>query len=106
MTRPRSPGASRPASKRSPRTAGREAVLPDPADRAYHHGDLKRALLDAALKILREEGLEELTLRATARATGVSQTAPYRHFSDRTALLAGVAEDGFRRLRSRMQRAT
>ena len=41
------------------------------ADRAYYHGDLTRALMDAALKILREEGLEVLTLRATARATSI-----------------------------------
>src|SRR5688572_2247793 len=73
--------------------------------RAYHHGDLRRALLDAALTILRTEGLDALTLRAAARAAGVSQTAPYRHFDDRTALLAGVAEDGFVRLRERLQRA-
>jgi AcrR family transcriptional regulator len=107
MTRSRSPSRSRPASRGSSRSAV-EPGLPgggDPADRAYHHGDLRRALLEAGLKILREEGLEALTLRATARATGVSQTAPYRHFADRTALLAGVAEDGFRRLRLRMQQA-
>ena len=70
--------------------------------RAYHHGDLRRALIDAGLEILRTEGLDALTLRATARAAGVSQTAPYRHFADRTALLAGVAEDGYHRLRTRL----
>ncbi|HKG93971.1 MAG TPA: TetR/AcrR family transcriptional regulator [Gemmatimonadaceae bacterium] len=73
--------------------------------RPYHHGDLRRALVDAALALLREHGLEALTLRAVARAAGVSQTAPYRHFADRAALLAGVAEDGFRRLYTRMLRA-
>ena len=55
--------------------------------------------------MLRESGLEALTLRGVARAAGVSQTAPYRHFADRAALLAGVAEDGFRRLHARMVRA-
>jgi AcrR family transcriptional regulator len=70
--------------------------------RSYHHGDLRRALIDGALGILRVDGLDALTLRAAARAAGVSQTAPYRHFADRTELLAGVAEDGFRRLRNRM----
>ena len=76
-----------------------------PAARPYHHGDLRRALLDAALAILRERGPDALTLRGVARAAGVSQTAPYRHFADRAALVAGVAEDGFRRLLARMRQA-
>ena len=68
----------------------------------YHHGDLRRALVDAALPLLRKGGAEALTLRAVARAAGVSQSAPYRHFADRAALVAAVAEDGFRRLRERL----
>src|SRR5215207_7187425 len=68
----------------------------------YHHGDLRRALVDAALPLLRSGGAEALTLRAVAREAGVSQTAPYRHFTDRAALVAAVAEDGFRRLRGRL----
>jgi AcrR family transcriptional regulator len=88
------------------RPAGSTPRSPGPGSRrAYHHGDLRRALLDAALAILRSHGLDALTLRATARAAGVSQTAPYRHFEDRTALLAGVAEDGYLRLRVRLQQA-
>ncbi|HJU91281.1 MAG TPA: helix-turn-helix domain-containing protein, partial [Gemmatimonadaceae bacterium] len=55
--------------------------------RTYHHGDLRQALLDAALEILRTKGVEALTLRAVARAAGVSQTAPYRHFADRRSLV-------------------
>ena len=74
-------------------------------ERPYHHGNLRRALLDASLALLRERGPEALTLRAVARAAGVSQTAPYRHFADRTALVAGVAEDGFRRLHDRLRLA-
>jgi AcrR family transcriptional regulator len=74
-------------------------------ERSYHHGDLRRALIDAALDLLRAEGAEALTLRAVARAAGVSQAAPYRHFADRRALVAAVAEDGFRRLGEAMQRA-
>lgn len=66
--------------------------------RAYHHGDLKAALVNAALEILREEGPEALTLRAVSRRVGVSQAAPYRHFADRRELVAAVAEHGFRRL--------
>ena len=91
-----------------PRTArtSRSACLPDThggaEPRPYHHGDLRRALLDASLTIVRESGPAALTLRAAARAAGVSQTAPYRHFADRTALVAGVAEDGFRRLHARL----
>ncbi len=66
--------------------------------RAYHHGDLKAALVAHAVEILRQEGVEALTLRAVARAAGVSQAAPYRHFVDRRALVAAVAEQGFQRL--------
>ena len=66
--------------------------------RSYHHGDLKAALVEAAVDILRREGLEALTLRAVARKAGVSQAAPYRHFTDRRALVAAVAERGFQRL--------
>ena len=76
-----------------------------PAARAYHHGDLKAALVEAALEILRHEGLEALTLRAVARRVGVSQAAPYRHFSDRRALVAAVAEHGFARMREAMLEA-
>ena len=70
--------------------------------RSYHHGDLRTALVQEALSILREEGLEALTLRGVARRAGVSQAAPYRHFADRRALVAAVAEDGFRRLQESM----
>jgi AcrR family transcriptional regulator len=70
--------------------------------REYHHGDLKAALVQSALDLLEHEGLEALTLRAVARAAGVSQAAPYRHFADRRTLVASVAEEGFRRLQARM----
>jgi AcrR family transcriptional regulator len=68
----------------------------------YHHGDLRHALIEVSLPIIRKGGPEALTLRAVARAAGVSQTAPYRHFADRSALVAAIAEDGFRRLRERL----
>lgn len=61
----------------------------------YHHGDLRRGLIDAALGILATHDVAALTLRAAARGAGVSQTAPYRHFADKEALLAAVAEEGF-----------
>lgn len=62
---------------------------------SYHHGDLRRALIDAASKQLVQLGPDKLSLRALARDVGVSQTAPYRHFSDKTALLAALAAVGF-----------
>ena len=76
--------------------------MTSPRKRPYHHGDLRQALLDAALPLLRKGGPEALTLRAVARAAGVSQTAPYRHFADRDALVAAVADDGFRRLHTEL----
>ena len=64
----------------------------------YHHGALHDALLDAALAMLEREGPAALSLRALARAVGVSPMAPYHHFKDREALLAAVATAGFERL--------
>lgn len=65
----------------------------------YHHGDLRRALIDQALRTIDKEGADKLTLRAVGEALGVSRTALYRHFSDKQALLAAVAGEGFRTLR-------
>src|SRR5688572_14542543 len=70
--------------------------------RAYHHGDLRRALLDEALATIREEGVEGLTLREIGARVGVSRTALYRHFVDKRALLTAVATEGFRALRQRL----
>jgi len=64
----------------------------------YHHGNLRDALVEAALAILQTEGVSGLSLRAMARATGVTQAAPYSHFRDKDELLAAVAEAGFQRL--------
>jgi len=65
----------------------------------YHHGDLRRALLDAALEQVREEGAAALSLREVARRAGVTHAAPYRHFASKEALVAAVAEEGFHTLR-------
>src|SRR5215212_3301441 len=73
-----------------------------PRTQPYHHGDLRQALVDAAIELLREGGVDALTLRAAARRAGVSQAAPYRHFADHADLLAAVAADGFARLRDVM----
>ncbi len=69
---------------------------------SYHHGNLREALLNSADQLLREKGPEGISLRAVARQAGVSQTAPYRHFSDKDELLAGVAEIGFTRMHENM----
>ena len=75
-----------------------------PANR-YHHGDLRRALLEEALRTIQAEGVEQLTLRAIGERLGVSRTALYRHFSDKQALLAAVGREGFRTLRDALQKA-
>jgi AcrR family transcriptional regulator len=71
------------------------------ADR-YHHGDLRRALLQAAVVTIRRHGVEGLTLRGVGNTLGVSRTALYRHFTDKAALLAAVAAEGFRMLRAEL----
>lgn len=71
--------------------------------RAYHHGDLRKTLLDEAVRHIDREGTEGLSLRALAREAGVSSTAPYRHFDNRQALLAALATEGFRELGERME---
>jgi AcrR family transcriptional regulator len=63
--------------------------------RAYHHGDLRRALLDSTLRLVEEHGPQGFTLRRAAQAAGVTPGATYHHFADKDALLAGVAEEGF-----------
>jgi AcrR family transcriptional regulator len=70
---------------------------------AYQHGDLRHALIQAGLKLLAEGGARELSLRAAAQLAGVSHAAPYRHFKDKDALMAAIAEEGFRLLTRRMQ---
>jgi AcrR family transcriptional regulator len=61
----------------------------------YHHGDLRRALVDASMALIGECGPDGFTLREVARRAKVSHTAPYRHFRDKSDLLAAVAEQGF-----------
>ena len=72
---------------------------------SYHHGDLRRALLDATLSLAAEVGTAGVTLRQAANRAGVSQTAPYRHFDDKAAMLAAASEEGFRLLHARMTEA-
>ena len=72
---------------------------------AYHHGDLRSALIAAARTLLERDGPEAISLRAVARAVGVSQTAPYNHFRSREHLLATLAESGFRELEASQRAA-
>jgi AcrR family transcriptional regulator len=73
--------------------------------RPYHHPDLRQALIRSALEILAESGVTGLSLRAAARRARASAMAPYRHFADKEALLAAVAEYGFRELAARLTAA-
>lgn len=73
--------------------------------RPYHHGDLRRALLDSALEMLREDGGWQFTLRELARRAGVSHTAAYKHFPDKAGLLSELARVGFQRLRLALEAA-
>lgn len=75
------------------------------ADRPYHHGDLRAALLASAERTLAERGASALSLRELAREAGVSHAAPGRHFKDKQALLDALALSGFQRLRAVLEQA-
>jgi AcrR family transcriptional regulator len=83
-----------------PRRASR-ASAPKP----YHHGDLRRVLLDAALQLIGEGGAEAVSVREAARRAGVSPGAPFRHFPSRDALMQAVAEEAQRRFRTEIEAA-
>jgi AcrR family transcriptional regulator len=89
-------------------TVLRPAASAPPAEEpraTYHHGDLRRAVLDAAPAILAELGVDGLTLREAARRVGVNHRAVYRHFEDKRAVLAAVAEEGYQALSHEMRQA-
>jgi AcrR family transcriptional regulator len=73
--------------------------------RGYHHGNLRAALVAAALDLIAEKGPASFTFAEAARLAGVSPAAPYRHFRDRDALMADVARHGFERLGADLARA-
>src|SRR5947209_20105748 len=75
------------------------------AERGYHHGNLKEALLQAALGLIAEKGPAGFTFAEAARSAGVSPAAPYRHFRDRDELLADVARRGFEQFATALERA-
>jgi AcrR family transcriptional regulator len=97
-SKPRSP---RPASAPPKRPAATRAAEPKP----YHHGDLKRVLIEAALELAEQGGPEAVSVREAARRAGVSPGAPFRHFPSRDALMMAVAEEAQRRFRIELEEA-
>ena len=91
---------SRPRSQLSPSPVSKADLSPA----AYHHGDLRRAIIEAAVALLAEQKHWDFSLREVARRAGVSHNAPYNHFADKQALLVAVATVGFESLREQMQR--
>ena len=77
----------------------------DTERRGYHHGNLREALVDAVLALIEKHGPSGFSFSEAARAAGVSPAAPYRHFKDRDALIAEVAEQGFERLADKLEDA-
>jgi len=73
--------------------------------RGYHHGNLREALIEAALNLIAEKGAGGFSFADAARSAGVSPAAPYRHFRDRDALLADVAERAFQEFAERLEAA-
>jgi AcrR family transcriptional regulator len=82
-------------------TQRRRTAAPKP----YHHGDLRRVLIDAALKLAADGGPEAVSVREAARRAGVSPGAPFRHFDSRAALMTAVAEEAQRRFRAEIEAA-
>ncbi|MFD5339312.1 TetR/AcrR family transcriptional regulator [Streptomyces hawaiiensis] len=76
-----------------------------PANRPYHHGDLRRAILSAALDVIAADGPAALSLRDLARRAGVSHAAPAHHFKDRAGLLTTIAAEGFGLLATTLRQA-
>ena len=95
------PAAKRPSAKPPVAKPRRRA----PAPKHYHHGDLRRVLIDAALQLVGEGGPDAVSVREAARRAGVSPGAPFRHFPSREALMNAVAEEAQRRFRSEIETA-
>lgn len=92
-----------PAPRKTP--AKKRPIKPLARQIGYHHGDLRRALVAAARRIIETRGPARLTLRETAKVAGVSVAAPYRHFVDMDALLAAVLTEGFDELAAALDQA-
>ncbi|MEV0221227.1 TetR/AcrR family transcriptional regulator [Streptomyces sp. NPDC050704] len=95
-----------PAEPPTERPAGPPAESAEPdRRRTYHHGDLRRAILAAALDVISAEGPSALSLRDLARRAGVSHAAPAHHFKDRTGLLTAIAAEGYELLAATLTEA-
>src|SRR5258708_23508137 len=97
-----------PAKSPAPKTASakpRRRAAPARAPRPYHHGDLRRVLIDSALQLVGEGGADAVSVREAARRAGVSPGAPFRHFPSRDALMNAVAEEAQRRFRAEIEAA-
>jgi AcrR family transcriptional regulator len=105
------PRSAKPSAAKSASLAGaaakprRRAASRAPAAKPYHHGDLRRVLIEAALALVEEAGVEAVSVREAARRAGVSPGAPFRHFESRTALITAVAEEAQRRFRAEITQA-
>lgn len=88
-----------------PRMASRARSSTPRRRRAYHHGDLRRSLLETSLQVIEQEGVSRLSLREVARRAGVSHAAPKHHFGDLRGLHCAIAEQGYRKLAEHMARA-
>jgi AcrR family transcriptional regulator len=73
-----------------------------PKKDSYHHGDLRKTLMEASLRLIESDGVDALSLREVARTSGVTHGAPYHHFKDKRALLDAISEEGFAQLRDAM----
>src|SRR5215213_6532359 len=81
-------------------------MVPSGAGRdGYHHGDLRNAFMRAALALVEQRGVNGFSMREAAREIGVSPSAAYRHFQDKDALLAALAEEGDARMAAAMRAA-
>ena len=97
--------AAKPAAAKSSAAKPRRRVSRAAASKPYHHGDLRRVLIDAALQLVSEGGAEAVSVREAARRAGVSPGAPFRHFPSRDALMQAVAEEAQRRFRDEIEAA-
>jgi len=98
------PSAKPPSAKTAPAKPRRRTARV-PAPKPYHHGDLRRVLIDAALQLVGEGGPDAVSVREAARRAGVSPGAPFRHFPSRDALMNAVAEEAQRRFRDEIAAA-
>jgi AcrR family transcriptional regulator len=99
------PAPSGPKRRPGRRPADQPKNQPKNQPKPYHHGDLRRGLIDAALQLAQESGAEAVSVREAARRAGVSPGAPFRHFESRDALMTAVAEEAQRRFRAEIDAA-